>query len=189
MISEALKSETRKDHDHLESGFNLKDMTASSDHYLSTLKAFYGFYIPLEKEFKKFESEFSGMGIDLNERLKTQFLRMDMKQGGLSDDQVSTIPLASQIPMIKDFSEAMAVLYVLEGSTLGGQVISKELGKIGLASQFFNPYEKNTMPMWLKFKNALNTLPEDEEAKMVITARETFKLLGQWLRAQSPSVS
>ena len=185
MISEALKLKTRNDHDDLEGGFNLKDFTSSSYKLVSVLKAFYGFYIPVEVELKKFESEFKSAGINLEERLKSHLLENDLEDQGISANSFSHIPRATEIPQIKSLSDAFAVLYVLEGSTMGGQIISKELAKSDLSSIYFNPYKEKTMPMWMQFKNALNQLPESEEDQMVQTARSTFSSLGKWLRSST----
>nr|WP_262512340.1 biliverdin-producing heme oxygenase [Adhaeribacter arboris] len=78
-------------------------------------------------------------------------------------------------------------MYVMEGSTLGGKVISKivyeTLGytpENGIA--FFNGYGTQTGPKWKAFQEALTRFaltPAQEEA-IVTTATRTFQKLEVW---------
>ncbi len=83
-------------------------------------------------------------------------------------------------------SAAWGSLYVLEGSTLGGQVISKALRQApwapagGLA--YFNPYGKRTGEMWAGFRSALEAAaPTLETGKVCEGARATFATLQRTL--------
>ena len=79
----------------------------------------------------------------------------------------------------------MGALYVLEGSTLGGQMIARMLQKNPLLNlvpgqlNFFLGYKKETGPKWKSFQAALNLLDGETET-LVSTARQTFSLFTQW---------
>jgi heme oxygenase len=82
---------------------------------------------------------------------------------------------------IKNHFNALGALYVLEGSVLGGQVISKMIGRaIGTGSNafsYFNFYGAQTMEKWAAFKNYLDTIPLTEEQKeyVIRSANDTFE--------------
>ena len=63
------------------------------------------------------------------------------------------------LSFLDDASTAWGSLYVLEGSTLGGQVISKALRNAAWAPAgglgYFNPYGRSTAAMWADFRAAL----------------------------------
>ncbi len=79
-------------------------------------------------------------------------------------------------------------MYVLEGSTLGGQIISKMIsqalpGKADHALTFYAGYGEQTMPMWNSFKTALNEQvqsPADQQ-ELVHAANETFLKFSRWV--------
>jgi len=63
------------------------------------------------------------------------------------------------LPEIKNTAQAFGALYVIEGSTLGGQIIKKMVqkqlcmeGNNGLS--FFDGYREATSDMWQVFKGA-----------------------------------
>ncbi|RYF48063.1 MAG: twin-arginine translocase subunit TatC [Cytophagaceae bacterium] len=82
------------------------------------------------------------------------------------------------LPDVTDALSAMSVLYVLEGSTLGGAIIVGMLEKRGITTgiSFFSGYGADTMNRWRAFVAALNQLPQNPEDvdRAVNTVRETF---------------
>ena len=187
MLSEYLKTNSRKDHDSIESKVDLVKLAANSDHYLKLLKAFFGYYSNIEKTFLQFESGFASLGVNLKERLKINLLISDLKHFHVSDEEIQKLPLATNLPSMNNIHEAMGVLYVLEGSTMGGQIIAKQLVKSNVITNelngghFFKPYGASTMPMWLSFKDSLNKLSEDKNDDVLNKARETFNTMEEWL--------
>jgi len=80
----------------------------------------------------------------------------------------------------------LGALYVIEGSTLGGTIISKMI-KQQLAIpdnkglSFFNGYGSETEKMWQDFKLFLDRpLKPAEEAVVIRSANDTFNKFGQW---------
>ncbi len=186
MLTDVLKEQTRKTHDAAESNFDFKAITQSRELYITALKSMFGFYKPIEKILLEYELFFTPLGINLRERLKTPLIRRDLNYFGVSEKEMEEIPFCENLPDVSDFYRAMGCLYVLEGSTLGGQIIAKELVKSGLSKDgegkaYYDPYETRTMPMFLQLKEALNKLPDDKESVVLEAAQETFKTFGSWL--------
>lgn len=187
MLSEYLKEHSRKDHDSIESKVDLVKLATNPNHYLNLLKAFLGYYTNIEKAFLNFEAEFSALNINIVERLKKNLLITDIKHFGVTDEEIIHLPISKDVPEIKNIHEAMGVLYVLEGSTMGGQIIFKQLLKAEIISpessggNFFKPYGSATMPMWMSFKDSLNKLSTDKNEIVLQKARETFNTMEAWL--------
>ncbi len=182
MLHERLKVETAASHKDTEKTLHFEKTISSKESYLKLLKGFYGFYLPVEKDLLKFGGEFEAMGIQIRQRLKSDLLTQDMRSLGLNE--TSAIKVCPSIPRISSLASAMGVLYVLEGSTMGGQIISKKLREaliLETDKSFHNPYGKETMPMWMGFKGALDKVKANEEDDVVEAAKATFKCLGVWL--------
>lgn len=184
MLSDYLKTNSRKDHDSIESKVDLVKLAAHPEHYEKLLKAMYGFYHTIEAGLIPFKNEFQNLGINLDERLKLNLLSEDLAHFNVSAE---TLPVCANTPAMTNIQEAMGVLYVLEGSTMGGQIIFRQLLKSGIISEgsaggnFFKPYGEATMPMWMKFKESLNKLSGIDDDAVLNKARETFNKMEVWL--------
>jgi heme oxygenase len=153
--------------------------------YISLLQSFYGFFKPVEKLIEMHVDE--AVLPDIKSRRKAALLLQDLT---FSNAHTSAIPLATQLPQVANLPAALGVLYVLEGSTLGGRSITKLLLKNeALCLQpgqvrFFNGYGADTGPMWMAFLETLNKYGEDEAAQeqMIVAANETFSYFKNWLQ-------
>ena len=85
-------------------------------------------------------------------------------------------------------------MYVLEGATLGGQIIRRLLKeKLSITSAnggaFFSAYGDRVRVMWNEFREALSQFaishPDESEA-IVASASETFAKFDHWLRQRLP---
>lgn len=118
---------------------------------------------------------------DLSARLKTPLLVKDLQV-------VSETRPAPEPPLLpQGVPEALGVLYVLEGATLGGQVIGRHLNRaLGLTPEtggaYFHAHGARTGTMWKAFSQAMNegVEPGDEE-RVVDGARLAFGVFRQVL--------
>ncbi len=91
-----------------------------------------------------------------------------------SDDRKQTLDLTN-------FDFALGCLYVLEGATLGGQVISRHLAKLGIGPEnggrFFNGYGARTGEMWKSFQTSATAycVTHDQISEAVDGAKWTFE--------------
>ena len=184
-----LKTETRPQHDAIEAALDLTSETLTLDAYLGTLERFHGFYRPLEAGLVKIGG-WVERGLDLTERQKTRLLETDLRVLGVNNFEM--LPVCTDLPPHVTVTAAFGCLYVLEGATLGGQVISQLLrNRLGVTPEtggrFFHAYGDRTGAMWQAFRAALTASvvkPCDEE-EVVSAAKDTFLKLQHWLSAKA----
>ncbi len=81
----------------------------------------------------------------------------------------------------------LGVLYVLEGSTLGGALLRKHLAATfsltDAGLRYYSPYGNHPKPHWVAFSTRVNELDltESEADAIVEAARETFDRIGRIL--------
>lgn len=150
----------------------------SLDDYISLLRLMYGYYKPLQEKIQPAVSE----NIDI--RYADHILN-DIRDLGDSSD--NHIPVCQSTPELDSAASALGALYVTEGSTLGGRIITKMIAKqLNISSEkgfsFFNAYGDDTQIMWEKFKNVLNNpRPHHEQKEMMTAAMDTFSTLNDWI--------
>lgn len=151
----ALKSETAEQHVALENGLDLFKRADTADGYRELVKKFYTIYRPMECRLGE-SMDWAQAGWDFEARLKTGWLEQDLQALGMSPQEIQNLPLCAYVPPVESLGQAIGCLYVLEGSTLGGQFISKRLREtLGITpetgGQFFSGYGSDTGPQWKRF--------------------------------------
>ena len=106
--------------------------------YLRLLQAYYGFYQPMEQ--RLVESGAMLCNFDLDERLKSTTLRSDLLALGLTERAITDLPVCDALPVTVTTGACVGVLYVLEGASLGGQILRREIaGKLNLTAIGMSP--------------------------------------------------
>ena len=136
----------------------------SAVQYGDALAALHNIYAQSEAWVFDFLSQNAGL-FDYRSRRKLPALEADL--ASLGRTPVQTFARVSASPTIGAF---IGILYTLEGSTLGGQFIARNLIRLphaGLPMQFFAGYGDLTRQRWadfLRFADAKCPLDEYEEA-------------------------
>jgi heme oxygenase len=180
-----LKVRTSRHHEELETALDLLASPLSRERFLHVIQRFFGFHRVWEPAIAAHEK----LRAFHQSRQRTSLLRKDLVALGMSNAAIDELPLcdaARQCVADEDF--AVGSIYVLEGSTLGGQIISRALANAnwsptqGLAS--FNPYGDGTGRMWREFRTFAEQAGEGgDRQRMVAGAQQTFILLKGWLTA------
>jgi heme oxygenase len=171
MLSQALAST----HDEFEKSDLIAPRLADLRGYAEVLRAMLVVHIRAEASFQAHAAAFAAAGIDLNERAKIPLLYADLAQ--LGDQDTFSRSLVSDAVM--DLSTTWGWLYVLEGSTLGGAYLAKQV-RFGLNTSpaYYGCYGSNTMPMWRAFGTALDTYVADRRqvyASVLQGARDCYQ--------------
>jgi heme oxygenase len=183
-ILDLLRERTRAAHERAEAALPLLDPALDRDAYRAVLEGFWGFHAALEPRLRAVPGV-EALGLRLDERRKLPRLERDLRVLGADPVRV---PVADRVPAPGGVAEALGCMYVLEGATLGGRVISRHLAARGIGPEtggaFFTGYGERTGEMWKAFSRVIGAYaaahPDAEEA-MVRAADDTFALLERWL--------
>lgn len=180
----ALKSATQHEHDALDAALDLLHPSLGSAGYRRHLEAFFGFYAPMELALAAIGG-WSEQDIDLTVRDKSALLRADLIS--LAVDAPDALPQCQALPFLPNFSAALGCLYVLEGATLGGQLISRHVEKqfgytASHGARFFNGYGERTGEMWMTFRRSVNAYGDEPaiQDQMIAGALATFVTFREW---------
>lgn len=157
----------------------------SAAQYRDLLQRFYGFYAPLES---RLDAVYGLEAIcpDFARRKKVFLLERDLMAMGLALDAIRNLPRCGVLPFLTSAVQVLGCLYVAEGATLGGAIISRHVeATLKLAQDsgtaFFNSYGDERGPMWKALMNLLNAVPAAHHAEVVTAARQTFICFENWL--------
>jgi len=157
MISEILKANTKVLHDLVEAKFNshrIFDGTFSLNDYRNLILYNYLFLQNFENAVFSQISEPAAEELKLEKRRKLSLIEKDL--------QILNIGKAGtqNSEQIKNEAEAFGILYVMEGSTLGGNVIAKQLSRHSdfkdISFSYFRCYGENTGSFWKNFKTVMD---------------------------------
>jgi heme oxygenase len=185
-LAERLRDATRAHHTSIERTLPLASLELTLDAYRRILRAFLGFYEPLEARLIRVAT--AGSDLDLHGREKVPRLRRDLAALGMSEAALAVIPMCSTVPQVEGVPRALGCMYVLEGATLGGRIIKRNLERRLAIDErsggaFFDVYGAATGAMWLSFAERLNRQPPPIEG-VLAAAVETFEQFERWLVAQ-----
>ncbi|MBC8162375.1 MAG: biliverdin-producing heme oxygenase [Roseiflexaceae bacterium] len=199
MILEQLKQATRAAHMRLQAHprvIQLSTPQLSLAEYTAFLATMAGFYQPMEQQLARFTHEWAQIGLDFEQRCKTSLLRHDLVALGYANDGMTEPPTCADLPTLDDFPQALGCMYVLEGATLGGQLITRQMAAhFGLTAEsgtaFYGSYGPAVGSMWKAFCMQVNayaaTCASDDA--IIGMANDTFDALEQWLAAADQSVN
>ena len=182
-----LKARTAHQHSQTEDGVDLMRDDFTLDEYRQLLGRFYSFYRSYEE---KVSEALQQNPLDFNhaERLNTPKLIADLTSLGMSESDISQIAAFQDLPALDSGERIFGSFYVIEGSTLGGQVISRHLKqKFDLdetnGAAFFSGYGKDTGKMWNGFRESITAFAETgtNKEEIIAGAIETFEKIGKAL--------
>ncbi|MDQ2717195.1 MAG: biliverdin-producing heme oxygenase [Chloroflexota bacterium] len=194
-----LDDATKEQHTSLDEKMStlLFSATTTKSVYRTLLEKFYGFYAPFEEYYENIEgqSDWQEVGLALSERKRMPLLKKDLLNLGVSDEQITHLAqfqdaeqLFSSIPQI------LGTLYAVEGATIGGQYIARQLEKtLHISAEnggaFFKGYgAEQTKVMWKQFCERVvaytRCYPESEEI-IIYTAKAHFAAFEDWIFAPS----
>ncbi|NIE77791.1 biliverdin-producing heme oxygenase [Pantoea sp. Ap-967] len=175
----ALREGTRDCHKALEARLPFFSPGFDPAAYSCLLQAYYGFHAPLEARLASYQEP---------GRVKLPALSLDLQALNLSPADIDALPLCQALPSVHDEASALGVMYVLEGSTLGGQVLKKAMAeRFGIGADngagFLDVYGERTASYWRSFLERLGQAPASAaaQAASVQAAVATFQLFEAWL--------
>jgi heme oxygenase (biliverdin-IX-beta and delta-forming) len=183
-VRERLRQETVEHHRWIEDAVALLGPGLSRERYRRTLRMFHGFHAPLETALVT--------ALPLAPPLRVPFMRrsallaQDLASLGLSPGALATLPRCRHLPATTTGDEVAGCLYVLEGASLGGQVIAREVASrlsAGTGAAFFFGVGEGTGRRWKRILEWLDdTAALGRPDRIVGAAKDTFRCLGRWIK-------
>ena len=182
-VSARLRAETRSVHRRLEDELDLVGPGLTVGRYRSVLELFHGYYAVLEPRLDAWHGD--DPLLDWPRRRKVDRLRADLAVLGVD---ARSLPACHDVPDVPGTAEALGALYVVEGATLGGQVIVRSLRAGGqvpaAATGFFASYGSEVGRLWRDWRRTTEAWVGGDGARVdaVVThAMLTFATLRDWL--------
>lgn len=181
MITERLKTETAQLHKETEEvsfGAKIMSGTLTPAEYAVIIEKNYILHALVEKALKDYTALNNVEGLDIADRYKTDSLIADMS---LLGKELPSLPNANIT--INSLEEALGMMYVLEGATLGGAYILKALVRTPSMQDvktynYYGVYGDTIGPKWKTFQQVLisNITTKEQEDKTIAAASKTFEL-------------
>jgi len=179
MVSEYLKQNTADYHDATEKLFNsdkIFNKTFTVEDYKKIIH--YNYLMLLHSEdriFNMLAPKFT-VKLQLDQRRKLPLITKDLQFLSLDNQNIS------YTMEVENEHEALGMMYVIEGSTLGGNVIARQLSKTegfgGFPFNFFGCYQENTGSMWKNFKEVIDSeVHQDHYDEVLSGAKKLYQFL------------
>lgn len=181
MLDIQLKEHTRLRHAMLEKKLlrRVTELQSAGD-YQMLLSILYGFYSAIESTVQPWFVDDRKYVFD--QRRKAWRILDDIRELG---GEAQVPDLCTSLPQVNGYHEALGVMYVVEGSTLGGPVIARLIQSrlnIDRGMGFFLAYGPDAGIMWTAFRKILSEPYSDAERKSIVNgAQETFLKFDDWL--------
>lgn len=178
-----LRAATAGAHAALERDLDWEARVATPRSYRDLLARLRGFHAAYERAIG------AALGDEafLAPRRRLARLDADLRHLGLGPAAIRDLPVPEPVAL-RGPAEALGALYVLEGSTLGGQVIGRRIGELhgfdaARGCAYYRARGASVGPMWSAFRARLETLAGDPAAEVAALAAgiATFDALRRWL--------
>lgn len=182
-LLERLKRETRSAHDRIEKALDLDRRIATREAYTNLLIRFYGFHSAWENAAAVIASD----RCFFESRCKARLLVKDLEALGVPRQDVIRLPQCDPLMPLPSPTAVLGSMYVVEGSTLGGAIIAREVElKLGFGPEtgcaYFKSYGRDIAVMWKQFGMKLMEASSPEADDMIVgTAQKTFDVMHDWL--------
>lgn len=179
MITILLKEQTKTLHDLVEEKLKsakIMDKSFTLKEYHQILRYNYSFIHHFEDSvFSKISAE-NAQKLNLEQRRKLPFIHKDLAVfQDIKSESLETLEIISE-------TEALGILYVMEGATLGGNVIAKNLAKnpdfAGMIFNYFGCYGDQTGFLWKNFREVIEEEANNSNAEdFFIGAKRAYQFL------------
>lgn len=195
-IMQRLKTETKNLHDMVEAlahSDKIMNGLLTSNQYAELIIKNYFLHAQMEKEIEAVLSDEQLSRFNWETRAKMRFLLADLEELNLRPAVEQAFP---ELHFgINNFHEALGAMYVLEGATLGGAIIRKELSKnptIAARSSFhyYGCYGSEIGKLWKEFAHLTESSVQSMEQEELVlnTAKRAFGFFCDILKLPTPGI-
>ena len=185
MDIQRLRQETQTDHQGVEGAVPLMHEGLTTEQYVRVLKQIYGVVAAWEE--RAAETGPQWLQPALFARRRARLLESDLAWFGVTERDESRPTL----PEMNDLPGLLGAMYVMEGSTLGGQYIARHVATAlqlseGQGNSYFRGSGDQTGSMWKEFCEMLKLrIPDEQTDAVVVSAKAMFRTFGMWMTRKS----
>lgn len=188
LLTTRLRDETREAHERVEAALNPLTEQASLTGYAEMLSRWRAFFVCWEPLVHGLAPD-QAIAEELISRSKIGWIDQDLAAIDAQRDRI--VFEAERLP-VNDWADALGGIYVIEGATLGGQVLCKRFGEaLGLTPErglrYFNSYGSKTAECWRETKHLLNDARwANQHDRIIRSAPATFAALTDFFSTPLP---
>jgi heme oxygenase (biliverdin-IX-beta and delta-forming) len=178
-----LREATADLHAQTEEGVPLMKPDLTLAEYVSVLRRFYRAVAAWESWAEKHVPErWRPM---FEQRRRSRLLLEDFRALGVTSDNNS--PDEVPFPLLENDASFLGAMYVVEGSTLGGQYIARHVEEVlhfapGVGNAYFRGYGDSTGAMWKEFRAVVAAMDDRESGDVIEGARKMFRMFAHCLQ-------
>jgi heme oxygenase (biliverdin-IX-beta and delta-forming) len=180
-----LRQQTAVDHQAVEGSVPLMHHDLSQEEYVRCLERIHGIVAAWEERSMQVAPEW--LKPALAARRRKRLVEADLAWFGATQHDESRPAL----PEMNDLPALLGAMYVMEGSTLGGQFIARHvetelrLGD-GQGSAYFRGHGNQTGTLWKDFCEVLKSqIPDEQTEAVILSAKAMFSTFGMWMQRKS----
>jgi heme oxygenase len=180
-----LRQETEADHRNVEGAVPLMHQGLNIAEYVECLQRIYGVVAAWEERAAEVAPEW--LQPALLARQRRPFLERDLAWFGVTEKDGGRPAL----PEMGNLPSLFGTMYVMEGSTLGGQFIARHVEAAlhlseGRGNLYFRGHGSRTGPLWKEFSEMLKVrIPDEQTDAVVVSAKAMFSTFGTWMQRKS----
>jgi heme oxygenase (biliverdin-IX-beta and delta-forming) len=180
-----LRQETEVDHQAVEGALPLMQEGLNTAQYVQCLERIYGVVAAWEDRAAEVAPQW--LRPTLTARQRKPLLELDLAWFGLTKHDEGRPAL----PEMNDLASLFGTMYVMEGSTLGGQFIARHVETAlhlteGRGNSYFRGHGNRTGLMWKEFCEMLKLrIPDEQTEAVVVSAKAMFSTFGTWMQRKS----
>jgi Heme oxygenase len=180
-----LRQETEADHRAVEDAVPLMHKGLDKAQYVQCLQKIYGVVAAWEERAAEIGPEW--LQLTLLARQRKPLLERDLAWFGVTEKENGR----PMLPEMNNLPSLLGTMYVMEGSTLGGQIIARHVETAlhlseGHGNSYFRGHGSQTGPLWKEFCEMLKLRISDEQTgAVVISAKAMFNTFGRWMQRKS----
>ena len=178
---------------HIPAFARLADGQLDRNGYVNLLMRLLGLHEPMEAAIARGLSDIS-FGVPVERLRRVPLLRADLAALGVRDGEIAVAPRFKSVPAWNTPAQAMGALYVLEGATLGGRQLARQLDHIlplggSGGRSFLLAGTASDRPSWAAFCAALERCGADTQrrASIIDAADRAFECFARWFDAGANS--